>query len=197
MTTPIVDGVILAAGRSARMAQPKPLLTIGPVTFLERAAQTLRVAGCRRTYVVAPADAEWLDHARSLGLDVVTNPASDSEQIDSLRLVLRALPADTAGVLVLPVDLPLIAESTAAAVVASFISNPAPLVLPFHNTVAGHPVLLSRDLFDDVLNQSLEEGLRSLIMDHARDLQEVRVDDEGILIDIDTPEDYTRSIEQS
>lgn len=197
MTTPIVDGVILAAGRSTRMAEPKPLLTVGPVTFLERAAITLRKAGCRRTYVVANEDAAWLERAAQLGLDVVVNPEPESEQIDSLRLVLRQLPDDTAGLVVLPVDLPLISESTATAVVRSFVARPAPLVLPFHNTVAGHPVLLGRELFDVVLTGSFEEGLRSLIMDHAHDLQEVRVEDEGILIDIDSPDDYTRSIEQS
>lgn len=197
MSTLIVDGVILAAGRSTRMAEPKPLLTIGPLTFLERAAITLRKAGCRRTYVVANADAMWLDRAAQLDLDVVINPEPESEQIDSLRLVLRQLPDDTAGVLILPVDLPLITESTATAVVASFVARSAPLVLPFHNTVAGHPVLLGRELFDAVLTGTYEEGLRSLIMDHAHDLQEVRVDDEGILIDIDSPDDYSRSIEPS
>src|SRR5690606_38626865 len=128
-------------------------------------------------------------------LDVVVNEYPESEPIDSLRLVLEKLPQDTAAVVVLPVDLPLIAEDTAAALVQSFRDEPGPLILPFHNGVAGHPVLVGRELFNDILTRPFDEGLRSLIMENARSLREVKVVDPGILIDIDTPDDYWRFIE--
>jgi molybdenum cofactor cytidylyltransferase len=193
----IIDGVILAAGLSSRMERPKPLLQVGSLTFLARAALTLRRAGCRHIYAVVNAGAEWAeDAARELDVELVANEQVESEQIDSLRLALRQVPDDAAAVLVLPVDLPLVAEETAAGLIAAFRAEPAPLYLPFHNTVAGHPVLIGRDLFDEILTAELEEGMRSLIMSHARDLREVRVADPGILIDIDTPDDYWRYIEQ-
>jgi molybdenum cofactor cytidylyltransferase len=196
MTAPAVDGVILAAGLSSRMERPKPLLAVGAMTFLERAAATLRAAPCRTTYCVANANDDGTsDAARALGLEVVMNEYPESEPIDSLRLVLEQLPEDTAAVLVLPVDLPLIAEDTAAAVVRSFRENPGRLILPFHNGVAGHPVLVARDLFAEILTRPFDEGLRSLIMENARTLREVKVVDPGILIDIDTPDDYWRFIE--
>lgn len=196
MTAPAVDGVILAAGLSSRMERPKPLLAVGAMTFLQRAAATLRAAGCRRTYVVVNANPDGTgDAARELGLDVVVNEYPESEPIDSLRLVLERLPADTAAVLVLPVDLPLIAEDTAAAVVRSYQDDPGRLILPFHNGVAGHPVLVGRELFAEILTRPFDEGLRSLIMENARSLREVKVVDPGILIDIDTPDDYWRFIE--
>lgn len=196
MTPPPVDGVVLAAGLSSRMARPKPQLAIGAMTFLERAATTLRAAGCRRTYAVVNAtDDATTDAAHSYGLDVVVNEYPESEPIDSLRLVLERLPADTGAVIVLPVDLPLIAEETAAAIVRSFRENPGPLILPFHNGVAGHPILIGRDLFSEIITRPFDEGLRSLIMESAQTLREVKVVDPGILIDIDTPDDYWRFIE--
>jgi len=196
-TTPPIDGVILAAGLSSRMSRPKPLLEVGTLTFLERAATTLRYAGCRRTYVVVNADAEWADaEGARLGLDVVRNLQPESEQIDSLRLAVEQLDDDCGAILVLPVDLPLIAEETALAVADSFRVQPGPLIVPFHNTVAGHPVLLGRALFSEIIATPLEEGVRSLIMAHARELREVKVPDPGILIDIDTPDDYWRYVEQ-
>lgn len=196
MSAPLVDGVILAAGLSSRMEESKPLLRVGAMTFLERAATSLRVAGCRRTWVVVNANDEATANlARSLDLNVVINADPGSEPVDSLRLVIDRLPADTAAVVVLPVDLPLIAEDTITAVVRSFRENAGPLTLPFHNGVAGHPILIGRDLFDDVLTRQFEEGLRSLIMESARTLHEVKVVDPGILIDIDTPDDYWRFIE--
>lgn len=193
---PPIDGVILAAGLSRRMARPKPLLEVGGMTFLERAARLLHAAGCRHRYVVANADADWVNHAAGLGLQMIINPHPESEQVDSLRLLLERLPSDTGAVLVLPVDVPLIMEETAAAVAASYRREPAPLIVPFHNTVAGHPILLGRELFQEILTRPLEEGVRSLIMSHARELREVKVTDPGILIDIDTPDDYWRYIEQ-
>jgi CTP:molybdopterin cytidylyltransferase MocA len=196
MTAQPVDGVVLAAGLSSRMARPKPQLAVGTMTFLERAATTLRAAGCRRTYAVVNAtDPVTADAARDHGLDVVINEYPESEPIDSLRLVLERLPDDTGAVLVLPVDLPLIAEDTATAIVRSFRDNPGPLILPFHNGVAGHPILIGRDLFTEILTRPFDEGLRSLIMESAQTLREVKVVDPGILIDIDTPDDYWRFIE--
>jgi molybdenum cofactor cytidylyltransferase len=193
----ILDGVVLAAGRSSRMQAPKPLLEIGPETFLERTVQILRSGGCRRVYVVVATEEE-LPAALSAAADVeiVINARRESEQVDSLRLAVERLPADTRGVLVLPVDLPLVSPDTARRVGDAFRARPGPLFVPFHNTVAGHPVLLGRELFDDIMHASLEEGVRSLIMSHARTLEEVRVVDPGILIDIDTPDDYWRYIEQ-
>ena len=196
MSAPAVDGVILAAGLSRRMERPKPLLNVGAMTFLERAVMTLRAAGCRRTYVVVnAAEDAVIDAARGLDVAVVMNDYPESAPLDSLQLVLERLPDDTAAVVVLPVDLPLIAEESAAALVRSFQENPGPLILPFHNGVAGHPVLISRELFTDVMTRPLEEGLRTLIMESARTLREVKVVDPGILIDIDTPDDYWRFIE--
>jgi CTP:molybdopterin cytidylyltransferase MocA len=196
MSAPAVDGVILAAGLSRRMDRPKPLLNVGAMTFLERAVMTLRAAGCRRTYVVANAlEDAVIDAARGLDVAVVLNDDPESAPLDSLRLVLERLPDDAAAVVVLPVDLPLLAEESAAAIVRSFQENPGPLILPFHNGVAGHPVLISRELFTDVMTRPLEEGLRTLIMESARTLREVKVVDPGILIDIDTPDDYWRFIE--
>jgi molybdenum cofactor cytidylyltransferase len=191
-----VDGVILAAGLSSRMRQPKPLLQVGTDTFASRAVDTLRAAGCRRILLVTNADADWADAlARADDVQRVTNEQPESEQIDSLRLAVRALPDDSAAILVLPVDLPLVTAETARTVVQAWRREPALLYLPFHNTVAGHPVLVARGLYPELLTAVLEEGLRSFIMDHARDLREVRVPDAGILIDIDTPDDYWRYIE--
>jgi molybdenum cofactor cytidylyltransferase len=195
MATSVIDGVILAAGLSTRMERPKPLLMVGADTFVERALRTLRGAGCRRIHVVVNADASWTDDIVAEDVDVVVNDQLDSEPVDSLRLVLARLDEDVEGVLVLPVDLPLISEGTARALADSFRAEPTSLALPFHNGVAGHPVLVGRALFAEILTRRLDEGLRTLIMERGRTLREVKVTDPGILIDIDTPDDYWRFIE--
>lgn len=191
-----IDGIILAAGHSRRMGRPKADLTVPEgASFLERAAQTLRAASCRRVLVVVnPALAHTQRTAAGVELEIVVNAAPQSEQIDSLRRALERLDESTAAVLVLPVDLPLISPLTAAAVAASFRERAAPVIVPCHDGVAGHPILLARTVFAEILHRDWEEGMRSLLLAHAPETRTVAVTDPGILIDIDTPDDYLRHV---
>lgn len=190
-----VDGVVLAAGRSTRMEKPKALLEIGAETFLERAIHVLQEGGCRHVVAVLNGLDDWPQRlADAAGAAVVVNPDAESQQLDSLRLGMAVLPEDWGALAVLPVDVPLVAAETVRALVNSYAQHPAAITLPFHNGVAGHPVLIGRQLEPEVLSQPWDEGLRSLIMTHARDLCEVKVVDPGTLIDIDTPEDYWRYV---
>jgi hypothetical protein len=105
-TTKNLDGIVLAAGASTRMGEPKALLEVDGSTFLERAVHLLRDAGCR--YVVAVVnDDDWIERLADVsGAAVVINDADGAEQIDSLRLGIANLPDDSHGVMVLPVDFP-------------------------------------------------------------------------------------------
>jgi len=190
-----VGAIVLAAGLSTRMERPKPLLEIGSETFLERAIRVLREGGCRHIVAVLNGQEEETTRlAEAAGATVALNEDTASEQLDSVRIGLRALPPDWNAVAVLPVDVPLVSVQTVAQLVAAAGEEPAPLLLPFHNGVAGHPVVLTRTGASELLERDWDEGMRSLIMSHARDLREVRVDDPGILIDVDTPEDYWRYV---
>ncbi|HSJ14796.1 MAG TPA: nucleotidyltransferase family protein [Longimicrobiales bacterium] len=190
-----VDGVILAAGLSTRMDRPKPLLEVGDTTFLERAIRTLKEGGCRYIVAVVNEADDWTQRlADATGAAVVVNDQPESEQIESLRLGIGALPGDWSAVAVLPVDVPLVAADTVRLLVAAFTQHGAPITLPFHNGVAGHPVLVGRSIAAEIMTGTWEEGVRSVIMAHAHDLREVKVMDPGILIDVDTPEDYWRYV---
>jgi molybdenum cofactor cytidylyltransferase len=192
-----VDAVILAAGQSTRMGQPKPLLEVGSETFLERTIRMLHFAGCRYIVAVVAAEDDWTQRlADATGAAIVVNDRPASQQIDSLRIGMAALPDDWSAVAVLPVDIPLIADATARAIIDVVRAELPALTLPFHNGVAGHPVVIGRQLESDVMDKPWEEGVRSLIMAHARDLREVRVVDPAILIDIDTKEDYWRYVQE-
>lgn len=188
---PPIDGVVLAAGRSARMGSPKPLLRSGAHTFLERAVRCLREGGCRSVaVVVSAADAAVGAHALASGAVVIENALPLSEQIDSVRLALDRLPDDTAAAIILPVDFPLVRAATVRAVADAFRRGNGTVVVPTHGDVAGHPVLLARGEFGAVLSEALPEGLRSLLDARAGLVVEVPVADEGIHTDIDTPEQY-------
>jgi molybdenum cofactor cytidylyltransferase len=196
MEAPLVDGIVLAAGRSTRMGSPKPLLEIDGETFLERAIRTLRAGGCR--YVLAVLN-EAADRAQRLadtaGAAVVINGDPDSEQVDSLRLGLEHVPADAAAVVMLPVDFPRVREGTVRALVAAHRQHGNAIVLPAYRGEKGHPVLLARSLFEELRTAPLPDGLRSLLAAHAAEQRIIDVADDGVAIDIDTPDDYRRHIE--
>jgi molybdenum cofactor cytidylyltransferase len=191
----VVDGIVLAAGRSTRMGASKPLLELDGETFLEHAIRTLRAGGCRFVVAVVNEAADWTQRLADVtGAAVVINEDADSEQVDSVRLALEHVPDDAAAVAVLPVDFPRLRATTVRALLAVFRTHRSPIVLPAYRGETGHPVVLARALFDELRTADLAEGVRSLIAAHADAVQRVAVDDAGILIDIDTPADYRRHL---
>jgi CTP:molybdopterin cytidylyltransferase MocA len=187
-----IDGIVLAAGRSTRMGRSKALLEAEEGTFLGRAIRLLLGGGCRTVIAVLAAEDEaGAEEALRAGAVVVRNPDPDSEPLASVRAGLQAA-ADAGAVLVLPVDYPLLGRRTISALIHAWRSAAAPIVLPQHEGRTGHPILIARDLFDDVLTAELPEGLHSLIQSHIDDVLPVRVPDEGIHADVNTPEEYAR-----
>jgi molybdenum cofactor cytidylyltransferase len=190
---PTVAGVVLAAGRSRRMGQPKPLLQVGGESFISHAVATLVHGGCRPVFAVTAADAtEAARQAESAGARVVLNAEPESEQIDSLRLALAA--ADNAdAILVLPVDHPLIRTDTVSALIRAFADTGHPAVRARFRGKSGHPALFARSLFSE-LKGPRSEGAQEVLGRHADELLDVDVDDPGVLSDIDTPDDLRRHL---
>jgi len=193
----VIRGIVLAAGRSRRMGQPKALLPAAGDTFLQRTVEVLRSGGCLDvTVVLRPsADAETeriADAARRLGARTVEVGSDAREQIDSLRAGLRSLEAGTDAVVVAPVDFPLVTSNVVSSLIAAFRRSNAPVVVPVHGARHGHPVLFARDVFADLLAEPLPEGARTVVHANRSRLVEVPVQDEGILHDVDTPEDFRR-----
>lgn len=175
------------------MGRPKPLLQLDGATLLERAIAALAVGGCAPVICVVPAGpAEIGAAARAAGAAIVVNPDADSEQIDSLRLGLDALPAGVDAVVVHLSDHPLASAETVRALVRAREAGGAPIVRPVYGGEPGHPTLFARVLFDE-LRADQPHGARSVIEAHAHEVEDVPVDDPGIAVDLDTPDDVRRA----
>lgn len=194
-----VSGVVLAAGRSRRMGEPKALLGLDGVTLLARAVRALRDGGCGEVVVVAgPVDESVprriAEAVRAEGARPVHNPLPHAEQIDSLRVGLRALAPGARAAVVTPVDLPGIGARTVGALIRAWEARAAPVVVPTLRGTHGHPTLFAREVFGELLHGSLAEGARSVVHAHAHDLEAVPIPDEGVLHDVDTPEQFRRFV---
>lgn len=193
----MIAGLILAAGESSRMGQDKALLTYRGRTFLETIISILREADVSRVAAVLGHHAEEVQRGVKLEyVEVVINPEYHRGQTSSLQAGLRALEsADLDAVVLCLVDHPLISADTVRALVASFRRSGAPVVIPTFQNQRGHPVLVARALFDELLRLSPDEGANTVIRKYRDATQLVELNDSGILLDVDDPETYRRLLE--
>lgn len=184
-------GLILAGGRSSRMGRLKPLLPFAGSTVLECAIRTLTGAGLDEVVVVVGHEGERLRPAvERLGVRCVTNPDHAQGMFTSVVAGVRALPPGAAGCLVLPADMPAVRSRTVRLLARVFGETGAAVVYPSFEGRRGHPPLVSARVFPSVLSSDGRGGLHAVLESFAPQACAVRVLDEGVVLDLDTPADY-------
>jgi molybdenum cofactor cytidylyltransferase len=179
------------------MGRSKALLPAGrgAETFVARLAAVLTAGGIDDVLIVGrPGDLALRAAALALGaVSYVSNPRADEGQISSIVAAMDV--ADRPGVdglLVLPVDQPLVTSATIAAVLDAFRRVRPPVARATHGGAHGHPVVFARAVFDELRGVPPGAGARAVVRAHGARVLDVEVPDEGVLIDIDDPEAYAR-----
>jgi molybdenum cofactor cytidylyltransferase len=199
----MLAAIILAAGDSTRMGRPKALLPDPDGRpFVARLVRTFAAAGLHDIVVVtgslhaAIAEAVAADQP-PVAPNLVNNPQPALGQVSSLWMGLDAaarLGVD--GMLMTLVDIPLVRASTIQKVIDEWTRSRAPIVRPAVGDRHGHPVLFDRSLFDALRHAPITEGARAVVHANADRIVNVQVDDEGCLLDVDTPADYNALIQK-
>jgi len=186
--------IVLAAGRSSRFGRPKALARTVQATFIAQILQALADAGVPETVVVTrPADDELEREVARSGARarIVVNPDPDRGQLSSLLAGLDAIDRPgTDGAIVLLVDMPLVSSAAIRRVMDASQSSSAPIVRATHSGRHGHPVVFKRDTFDALRRADPSLGAKAVV--HAMRVEDVEVEDRGVVEDVDTPEDYRR-----
>jgi len=195
----MIPGLILAAGASSRMGRSKALLPCGDsgLTFVASVILALSEGGVADTLVVGrPEDDALRSEVETRGARFVENLRPEDGQLSSLLAGLNVADRPgVRGVLVTPVDLPLVSGQTVAALLRAFNASAAPVARAVHRGRHGHPVIFSRKVFDELRRADPSIGAKAVVNAHAAEVLNVEVDEPAVLMDVDTPEDYTRAFE--
>jgi len=189
-----IEGILLAAGESRRMGYPKPLLKVGDETFVSHLANVMLTVVARLTIVVG-AHADRVRPVIPLDprIRIVDNPDWVRGQLSSIKAGIRALLPDASAALIHLTDHPTVKAETFATVAKAYRQSKKPIVIARHSGRRGHPVLFDRSVFAELLDAPEDQGARVVVNADASRVVYIEVDDPGILLDLDTPEDLARA----
>jgi len=193
----MISAIILAAGRSVRMGQPKMLLPWGNTTVLGQVISTYQEAGVEDILVVtgsAREQAAAIAHQHG-ARSIYNEMYASSEMLASLQKGLQSLlytPEVEAALIGLG-DQPQVQAGTVQLICETFRKQRAKLTVPSCQKRRGHPWLVERSLWNELMGMEAPRSPRDFLNQHAGEILYLEVDTPSILADLDTPQDYLSS----
>ena len=165
-----IIALIPAAGKGSRYGMPKVDAMFNGITFSQMILNTLQSAGIEENLIIRDIDTP--------------------DMLGSLKYGMNAYQAQGVhpdGWLIWPVDHPTIKIETIIFIMSIFASHANSIVIPRHAGKNGHPIMLPGSLV--IPEQEFANGLKDVIMLSHFPVHFAEVDDPGILVNINTPED--------
>ncbi len=183
-----VSAILLAAGTSQRMGKVKQLLPLAGKPAILCCLETIFASGIENIVVVLNAEAREIEETiRHLPLTIALNTEQSSDMAESVRTGLRRIRTGATGILVCLSDHPLISSDTLKTLIARHKQEPEKIIIPVYEKRRGHPGLFPKHCADEIFQGV---NLREIVNKDIGRIDFVAVDDEGIVLDMDTPEDY-------
>jgi len=199
----MIAAVVLAAGESSRMGRPKALLPIDGVRFIEKIVSSFQSTKVGKILVVLGHNVEEMrQKIADLPVLIVVNNEYKKGQLSSLVAAIRDIQsrqssAELDGILVHLVDHPYVNPILVDVMIDRFYESKKLIVVPRYHGRRGHPVIFSRSLFSELQDTPLDQGAKAVVHAHQKDTLEIDTEDEGVTIDIDTPEEYRQFVKES
>ncbi|PKM90390.1 MAG: molybdopterin-guanine dinucleotide biosynthesis protein A [Firmicutes bacterium HGW-Firmicutes-10] len=182
------EGVIIAAGKSERMSPHlKLLLPLDGQSILRQSIFSMLPFVSRVLVVIGYRSEDIIEHIKDIeGVDIVNNPNHQQGMFSSIITGVSQVKGE--HVFLLPADCPFVSNE----VYQKMSQSNEDIVIPAYNNQAGHPIRLSRSAIRQLILESENSTLRSFIQRHPHRM--IEVESPGILMDVDTPEDYKEAI---
>jgi len=167
----------------------KPLLKIGSLTVAEHIIRSFRAASVKNIAIITGNNAEQLEgslkHAEVVFLR--NDMYEHNEMLDSIRIGLDYQKEKCDKIFITPVDVPIFTSDT----VKALLYCETDVGIPTYKGRTGHPIILGNDAAAKILTYFGSGGLRNVITELSLEIEHIETNDQGILYDIDTQEDYS------
>ena len=196
---PKISGIILAAGLSTRMGEPKQLLPFGGSTIIETVIDNLLESKLNEVIVVIGHEAKKIQaHIQHKPVTVVFNPDYQEGMLTSAQRGVGSISASADAFAMTLVDLPLITPDLVNLVIDAYVQTESGIAVPSYNYRRGHPVIFNRGYAADILVLDEDSGgVRALYKKYVDDIHYVTVDTDRVLTDIDYRTDYEEALRKA
>ena len=189
----MITAIILAAGESKRMGEPKMLMPWGKSTVLQTVISTFQAAGINDILVVTGGTRQQVESLVGKTVQTIFNEAYEKgEMLSSIQVGLSVKMHEASAALICLGDQPQVKERSVRSICDTFLKNTSPIVVPSYQMRSGHPWLVARPLWDELLEMKSPRTPRDFLKKHAHKIHYVIVDTSSVIEDLDTPEDYLK-----
>lgn len=191
-----VSAVILAAGLSSRMGRLKALLDIGEKKAIVRLIEENMNAGITDIVVVLGYRSNDISkHISDKNIKCVVNEDYISGMFSSVQKGVAELSPDSAGFMLMPVDIPLIKANTIRELAEFFSESSCDIVMPYFGDKKGHPPVISKKCVPDILGSIPKNGMKDIIGSDEWSTCRFQTVDAGIICEMDNMEQYLELLE--
>ncbi|GAB6137900.1 nucleotidyltransferase family protein [Halanaerobaculum tunisiense] len=191
----MVSAIVLAAGMSTRLdeGKAKQLLSIGDKTMIEKVVNNLLATKIDEVVVVLGYQASQIKELIvNKEVKICYNQNYKFGQSTSLKKGLSAITNNCKAILCVLGDQPLVKKETINQLITEFKEGEGLIVAPEYKGYRGNPVIFSADLKSEMIKVSGDQGARGLIDKYYDQSKLIKVEDQGVIFDIDTKEDYLK-----
>ena len=194
----MIGAVILAAGESRRMGTQKLLLPFDGTTVIAHIVEQVRASRIDRIVVVTGHDRTGVTAAlEGCGVTFAHNANYTGGMLTSVRCGLAALPTETSAFVVVLGDQPGVTPAVIDALIDAFEKRTHDIVVPMYDNGSGHPIVIAARYREAIMTQFDTTGLRGLVRGRPESVLRLTVSNDGVLHDMDTPEDYERELRRA
>ena len=188
-----ISAILLAAGESKRMGTNKLSLPWGRKTVLQRCLRVLLSSQVGEVWVVLNKQTwELGERLRGFRVKLVYNPRFKKGMSTSIRKGIQAMGQKSRAVLIALGDHPVLNVNTVNALIRAYVEKKGTIIVPVFRGKRGHPVLFDRRYEKELLKLKKDVGARALLERHRKEVYEFNSKSEGVVVDIDTWEEYRR-----
>ncbi|MFQ5611150.1 MAG: NTP transferase domain-containing protein [Anaerolineae bacterium] len=191
-----VSAIVVAAGLSTRMGALKQLLPYGEHTVIEQIVSVLLECPLDEVIVVTGHERQAIEAGLAAWpVRCVFNPGYQAgEMLSSVQCGLLALGSEVRVALIALGDQPQLEAAVVEQLIAAYRAGSGRLLIPSYYMRRGHPILIDRVYWPEILSLDTAKTLRDFINARAGEIHYLNVETDSVLRDMDTPKAYRREL---